>query len=159
MKHKDIATIADIENKCFYDSWNIDTIDSILQDKHTIGKVALYNGDVRGYNFYAPTKECFQILNLVVEPDHRRKSIGTYMIADMFKNSQHFKRNIDSWVCETKIDLLKFLKRHGFKPLMIVKDLFASGDGILMRFTSTEDKEIYDHYLEMVGDREFAVFD
>lgn len=158
MKQVDVPDVADIERECFTDNWSEDTISSILEDKKTIGKVALYQGNIRGYNFYLPTKECFQILNMVVDPSHRKKSIGTYMIADMFKNSEHFKRNIDAWVCESKTGMLLFLKRHGFKPIMLAKELFATGDGILMRFTSNDDYEIYDHYLEMVDDRDFTVF-
>lgn len=158
MKHKDIPTIADIENECFTDNWGEDYIASTLDDNHTIVKVATLEGTVRGYNFYTPTKECFQILNMAVEPEHRKKLIGTYMIADMFKNSEHFKRNIDSWVCETKIDMLAFLKKHGFKPIMLVKNLFTSGDGILMRFTFNSDFEIYDRYIKMIDDRQFTVF-
>lgn len=158
MKHKDAIAIADIESKCFSDSWDEDYIASTLDDNHTIVKVATLDDNVRGYNFYTPTEECVQILNMAVEPGYRKKSIGTYMIADMFKNSEHFKRNIDSWVCETKTDMLQFLKKHGFKPIMIVKNLFTSGDGILMRFTFNKDFEIYERYIKMIDDREFTVF-
>jgi len=158
MKHKDISIITDIERKCFTDSWNEDYIASTLDDNHTKVKVATLEDNVRGYNFYTPTEECVQILNMAVEPEYRKKSIGTYMIADMFKNSEHFKRNIDSWVCETKTDMLQFLKKHGFKPIMIVKNLFTSGDGILMRFTFNNDFEIYERYIKMIDDREFKVF-
>ena len=54
--------------------------------------------------------------------------------------------------------MLAFLKKHGFKPIMLVKNLFTSGDGILMRFTFNSDFEIYDRYVEMIDDRQFTVF-
>tara|TARA_R110000751_G_scaffold86486_6_gene172154 strand:+ start:278 stop:784 length:507 start_codon:yes stop_codon:yes gene_type:complete len=158
MRRKDVSTVADIERNCFEDNWDEQSIIEMLNDKTTIIKVASLDNHIRGYNFYMPTKECFQILNIAVEPGYRRKSVGAFMVADMFKNSNHFKRNIDAWVCERKIDVLLFLKKHGFKPLMLVEDLFATGDGILMRFSGTEDIEIYDHYIEMIGDRDFKAF-
>jgi len=153
MVDTDVDRVLDLENKSYQHPWDIDTLTNLFFDENVSSKVAEVNNKVEAYNFYSVNEKYYQIINLTVNPKKRRKKIATYLIADMFRTDLNniYNSSIDAWVNETKLPMLMLLKKNEFKAIGIAKYLFGEEDGILMRFSTNNDRNIPEEYLEMLS--------
>jgi len=72
----DSARIAELERVCFPDPWSAAGIREVLEAPHCLGYVAELDGVVVGYALARWVAETGEILNLAVEPAHRRRGIA-----------------------------------------------------------------------------------
>jgi ribosomal-protein-alanine N-acetyltransferase len=79
----DSARIAELERVCFPDPWSAAGIQEVLEAPHCLGYVAELNGVVVGYGLARWVAETGEILNLAVEPPHRRRGIAEALLGEI----------------------------------------------------------------------------
>jgi ribosomal-protein-alanine N-acetyltransferase len=79
----DAARIAELERVCFPDPWSAAGIREVLEAPHCLGYVAEVTGLVVGYALARWVEGTAEILNLAVEPDHRRRGIAEALLGGM----------------------------------------------------------------------------
>ena len=75
-----IKAIADIDRQAFDPSWTELDIRRLLQDANYAILTAHHEKQVVGYLVYSGRQGCFQIINITVHPDHRRRHVGSDLV-------------------------------------------------------------------------------
>ena len=79
----DAVRIAELERACFPDPWSAAGIREVLEAPQCLGCVAELNGIVVGYALARWVAGTGEILNLAVEPAHRRRGIAGDLLGGM----------------------------------------------------------------------------
>jgi len=157
----DFDQIIQIEKLSYINPWDTNILDEIFSNQMMVSRAITLNKTIVGYNFYIINEDYFQIINMTIDPEFARQKLATHLLGDMFKtdNVNNKNRYIDAWVNERYTPMLLFLKVNGFKPLMIAKHLFVNEeDGILMRFSLTNNTNIPTEYEEMLKEFDCIIF-
>jgi ribosomal protein S18 acetylase RimI-like enzyme len=112
------------------------------QFKNHVVLVALLNNVAVGYSIHSADKSGFQILDVAVVPDYRRKGIGRQLINKIIHSSGQSPAvpRIFCTVTETDIDSMKFFSHCGLAATGHI--LWEKGDGGLDAYEMALDKKI-----------------
>jgi ribosomal-protein-alanine N-acetyltransferase len=78
-READVPAVAALERRIFSDPWSPESFRHILSD---LAIVAESSGQVIGYFFARAAADLGEILNLAVDPDHRRQGIAEALLAE-----------------------------------------------------------------------------
>lgn len=161
MNEFDLDRIEYIERKSYANPWDIEILSDIFYHQNVTAKVAIFKSKVIAYNFYSTFDTYIQIINITVMPNKRKRNVATNLMGDLFKadSNNKYPKNIDAWVNEAKIPMLSFLRKHGFRPIGMAKQLFGKDDGILMRFGILNDFSIPKEYEDMLEEFKYVQFE
>ena len=76
----DTTRLAELERICFSDPWSPAGIREMVSATHTIALVALIKSSIVGYAIARWAADSGEILNLAVDPEHRREGIAARLI-------------------------------------------------------------------------------
>ena len=84
--NSDKLSILAIERKSYEFSWGREFFDSVLSCRSVIGKCVQFHGNSNeplGYMIYDLGKESIRLLNLAVNPIHRRRGVGSSLLTSL----------------------------------------------------------------------------
>ena len=76
----DAPRLAELERICFSDPWSPAGLREMISAPHSITLVALVGNAIAGYAIARHAADSGEILNLAVDPHHRRAGIGDRLI-------------------------------------------------------------------------------
>jgi ribosomal-protein-alanine acetyltransferase len=76
----DAPRLAALERTCFSDPWSPAGLRDLISAPQSIALVALTGDAIVGYAMARHAADSGEILNLAVDPDHRRKGIAAHLI-------------------------------------------------------------------------------
>lgn len=139
---RDVPEFLDIEQRSFEYAWTEEDLLNTMRRRDCIGMVAESKDKVIGYIFYILGDKFFEIINLCVNPNCRRKGIGTQMVNRLKSKLSTYRRTkVYGYIRETNLVAHQFFKACGFKAERIAQRYFedSSEDAYLFSY------RIHDH--------------
>lgn len=104
--------------------WGEERFIDVLRQRNVIGMVIIESpyamqedlGSVRGFFIYGWRKQTMQLLNIGIDPTHRRKGLGTAIVDKLKSKLSERKLIVD--VPETDLAMQLFLKANGLMATM-----------------------------------------
>jgi ribosomal-protein-alanine N-acetyltransferase len=138
----DMPEVLDIERRSFEFYWTEEDFLCCLRQRNCIGMVAEYNKRTVGFMIYELHKTKLNVLNFAVDPEFRRRAIGTQMIEKLVdKLSRQRRQEIVLELRESNLKAQLFFKRMGFKARLILRNWYNDTleNAYLMTLTTKED--------------------
>lgn len=137
MIQRDMPEILCIENAAAATPWTEEEFRACLHKRSCIGMVAEHGERVVGFMVYELTKGQFNLLNLAVHPQHRRKGIGQLLCAKLQSKLALDRRpSLRLVVPETNLPAQLFFRAVGVKATQVLRHHFATDeDGFVMEQT------------------------
>jgi Acetyltransferases len=76
----DATTLSILERRCFSDPWSAEGFREVLSTPVCFGLVAAMGKDLQGYFLARLVAGEAEVLNLAVDPDHRRRGVGRILL-------------------------------------------------------------------------------
>ena len=83
MKLSDLFTIGDMERRIFNDPWSVSSCRGALENPCVHAVVAEDEEGIAGYAFLMGTQDEAEILRIAVDPDKRRRHIGSALMDEL----------------------------------------------------------------------------
>ncbi len=146
MIRRDMPEVLSIESRAFDFPWREEEFIRSLRQRNRIGMVAESNQRIVGFMVYELHKNRLHILNLAVDYDFRKMSVGRQMI-DKLKRKLSFvsfdrRARIMLELRETNVDGCMFVKSQGFRAVRIMRDFYKdiAEDAYLFQFKHEADE-------------------
>jgi ribosomal-protein-alanine N-acetyltransferase len=137
MIRRDMSEVLDIEGSSFEFPWTEDDFVNCLRQRNCIGMVAEHDECVVGFMIYELHKSRLHIINFAVNPDYRRRGIGSQMLQKLVGKLSHQRRSkILLEVRETNLEAQLFFKKSSFRAVSVLRDFYddTTEDAYLMQF-------------------------
>lgn len=126
MIRRDMAEVLAIESECFEFPWLGDDFLRCLRERNCIGMVAELEDRVVGFMIYELHKNRIHVLNFAVAASHRRRGVGSQMLAKLIaKLSPHRRSRILLEVRETNLAAQLFFRENGFRAVSVLRSFYA----------------------------------
>lgn len=138
----DMPTVLRIENDSFDFAWTEDDFLCALRQKDCIGMVAEYDGEVVGFMVYQLHANKLSVLNLAVDPQFRRRGIGSQMVGKLkAKLSCQRRESIELETRESNLASQLFFRSENFRAVAILHGWYeeTNEDAYTMRFNLGEE--------------------
>jgi ribosomal-protein-alanine N-acetyltransferase len=146
---KDLFGMLNIEQKSFENPWTENTFLQCLRQRNFVAKVAYRvkkPEKVFGFMIYELRKEKINLINFVVDPNFRRKGMGSMMISQLLNIlSKDRKKEINFNIRETNLEGQLFLKARGFNATRDISRGYYADTG----------EDAY-HMVYKIGDRDIS---
>jgi [ribosomal protein S18]-alanine N-acetyltransferase len=120
---KDLDAVLEIENKSYLnDPWVKQDFIDHLKNRNCSGVVCVFEEKIVGYFLYEYDKEENRIINLAVDPLHRRKGFAKKMLNFIHNKSKN--KDMLTLVSDKELPNHLFLSAVGFKAIKIEKNYF-----------------------------------
>lgn len=126
--HRDMPRVHEIEQASFRHPWTPDDFKECLGGRHTIGRGIELDGELAGFMIYVFDPNEIRILNLAVDPHHRRQGLATQMLEWLHRNGTRRKRVV-AMAAEESLDAQLFLRTAGYRCVSIERDAFQTPSG------------------------------
>ena len=80
-----VEAIARLEKMCFSDPWSVNSITSEVHNPLSLWLVALEDGHLIGYVGSQSVLGWADMMNLAVDPDHRRKGVAEQLVLELIR--------------------------------------------------------------------------
>lgn len=137
MIRRDMSEVLDIEKGSFEFPWSEEDFIRCLRQRNCIGMVAEYDERVVGFMIYELHKNRLHILNFSVQPELRRRGVGTAMINKLVGKLSNQRRNrILLEIRETNLEAQLFFRDAGFRAINVLRDFYddSTEDAYLMQY-------------------------
>lgn len=125
MIRRDMAEVLDIENHSFEFPWCEDDFIRALQQRNCIGMVAEVEGRIVGFMVYELHKAQIHVLNFAVAREHRRRGVGSQMLAKLVsKLSNQRRTRIVLEVRETNLPAQLFFRSNDFRAISVLREFY-----------------------------------
>ncbi len=122
---RDLPEVLAIEEQSFEFPWSEAEFLECLKRRNCVGMVAQYNHTAVGYMIYELCKDKIHLLNLAVSPTHRRRGVGTQMVAKLIsKLTPEHRERIVLEVRETNLAAQLFFRANGFRAVSILHNFY-----------------------------------
>jgi [ribosomal protein S18]-alanine N-acetyltransferase len=144
MIRRDMPEVLAIEAESFEFPWLEDDFIRCLRQRNCIGMVAEYEDRVVGFMIYELHKTRIHVLNFAVADDHRRRGVGSQMLAKLAaKLSAQRRSRIVLEVRETNLDAQLFFRENGFRAVSVLHSYYADTpeDAYLMQYRYRPERQ------------------
>lgn len=94
---------------------------AILRKRGVIGTVCEIGSRIAGFMIYRPVGKSFELINLAVAPEMRRRRFGSEMMVRLKSNMPKYRVSaIDVNVTEENVEAQLFFQRNGFVATRII---------------------------------------
>ena len=134
---RDMHDVLRIEAESFEFPWCEDDFMNALRQRNCIGMVVDVGIDVVGFMIYELHANRIDVLKIAVDPQWRRKGIGTAMLDRLKDKLFHQRRNeVQMIVRESNLPALLWLQRNEFLAVELLPEHYeqTADDGIRMSF-------------------------
>ncbi len=134
---RDMPDVLRIEQQSFEHPWTEEDFLCCLRQRNCIGMVAEHEHEIVGSMIYELHKSRLHILNFAVDPEFRRRKVGSQMVARLIdKLSQQRRSEILLEVRERNLDAQLFFSRQNFRAISVLRRHYddTEEDAYLMRF-------------------------
>lgn len=119
-----IAGVKELLDSCFGDSaWSIDSIASQLSKQTSYCAVAVEEDKVVGYIAFEAVMDEGSIVELAVDPEHRRKGVGRKLV-ELMLTSCSGMRTVCLEVRASNIAAQALYRALDFRPITVRKDYY-----------------------------------
>ena len=133
MIRRDMPYVMDIESGSFESPWSEEDFIRCLNQKNVIGMSAEYDDQIIGFVLYELSKTRIRLIRVAVDPDCRRRGIGTQIIAKLAgKLSPERRRKIELDVMESNLVGQVFFRECGFLAILTIRGLHSDEDAYRM---------------------------
>ena len=120
--------IEEIEASCDWPIEDFDTFKGVFYADECVSLAGTYDDKLVAYAILEVSKEHISVARLAVDPEFRRKGIGTQMLNYIIGMSLPGENQAVAFdTCETNLPAHLFLKRNGFKAVAVVRDYLGEG--------------------------------
>jgi len=143
MIRRDMPEVLAIESDSFEFPWTEDDFINCLRQRNCIGMVAEYDERVVGFMIYELNRTRIHVLNFAVAKAHRRRGIGSQMMAKLVgKLSSQRRSRITLEVRETNLPAQLFFRTNGFRAVAVLRQFYADTpeDAYLMQYRCQADE-------------------
>ncbi len=137
MIRRDMPEVLQAEQMSFDYAWTEEDFLRCLRQRNCIGMVAESGERVIGFMIYELHKAKLHILNFAVNPDWRRQSVGSQMVAKLIsKLSSHRRTRITLEVRESNLPGQVFFSKQGFRAVRVLRSFYEDSgeDAYLMEY-------------------------
>jgi [ribosomal protein S18]-alanine N-acetyltransferase len=125
----DFERVLELENQNFEFPWSEEDLLSCLKMARVIGMVIEYHHEVIGYMIYELNKDHITLLNIAVESDFQRQSVGSQLLKRLMKKLSFSKRGrMTVTVRESNLPAQMFFSAHDFRATSILKKSYEEND-------------------------------
>lgn len=129
MTLSDLNQIANKLETEFDNFWNASILESELKNALSKYIVAKIETEIVGFAGVIDTLEQFEITNIVVKKDFRKKGIGNKLLAELIKFAKtNNKDKIILEVNKTNLPAIKLYEKNGFKNVGVRKKYYNNTD-------------------------------
>lgn len=142
MIRRDMPAVAAIERESFEFPWSEDEFLRCLRQRNCIGMIAEYDERVVGFMIYELNKTKIHVLNFAVGKQHRRRGVGSQMIAKLIGKLSTQRRNrLVLEVRETNLPAQVFFRANGFRAISVLHEFYddTPEDAYLMQYRYRPD--------------------
>ena len=126
---KHCKQIAKIEAASFPIPWSTSELTAMINEANVLAFVAEIEEEVVGYIYISKDgPDCFEVVNLAVKEEHRRKGIASQMIEQLKKavSSKTMRCLLQAIVVDFNLPAQMFFKKLGFRATHILKGHYES---------------------------------
>lgn len=137
--YEDLPEILSLEETCFEFPWSEQDFIYYLNSNAASSLVVESDDEVIGYVVYSVDGDKMEILNLAVDPNFRRRGVGSEILAILREKSELTNRNkIVGHVREMNLAAQLFLRANGFIATEIKRGQYDETD---------EDCYLFEYFL------------
>jgi ribosomal-protein-alanine N-acetyltransferase len=126
---RDMPAVLGIEQRSFEFAWTEEHFLEYLRQRNCIGMVAECNQQILGFMIYELHKSKLRILNFAVDPEMRRRGVGTQMVQRLVdKLAQQRREEIELEVRETNLAAQLFFRQHHFRATEVLREHYEDTD-------------------------------
>ena len=130
MIRRDLVEVLGIEKLSFPEAWPKSVFVEHLRRRNTIGMVCELDDRVVGFMIYNSHKGYLDIINFAVDPEFRRRGVGTAMVNKLKgKLSPHRRTRLRLEVSDSNLPAHLFFKACGFRWIKTLRGQWSGGDG------------------------------
>jgi [ribosomal protein S18]-alanine N-acetyltransferase len=124
----DMKAVLAIERQSFPQPWEIQQFQYTLEKGLGVAFVAESEGRVVGYIFFELEPERYNVINLAVTPEYRRKGVGTKLMRFIIRKLRVDRRpDLHVAVSDRNLATHLFLKDIGFRAIEVQRGFFGHG--------------------------------
>ncbi|MBT4165662.1 ribosomal protein S18-alanine N-acetyltransferase [archaeon] len=124
---KDYSAVLSIETDSFEFQWLRKDFIRALNQTNIKGKVAEYEGKVKGFMIYELYKHKINIPNIATAADFLGKGVGSKMVSKLIKKLSFQRKNrITLEVRETNLPAQLFFRSQGFRATKILRNYYEN---------------------------------
>ena len=145
MIRRDMPEVLAIEAESFEFPWLEEDFIRCLRQRNCIGMVAEHDDRVVGFMIYELAKSRIQVLNFAAAARHRRRGVGTQMIAKLVgKLSAQRRTRIVLEVRETNLAAQLFFRAGGFRAVSVLRNYYEDTpeDAYVMQYRLYQQKAL-----------------
>jgi ribosomal-protein-alanine N-acetyltransferase len=115
LTYADLPQIIAIERRAFPTPWSLAMFVLELSKPAGVCLTALRGGEMLGYLICSRYDTVWHIMNVAVDPTHRRRGIATAMLADLFRRIDSRTARFTLEVRESNFAAIELYERYGFR--------------------------------------------
>jgi ribosomal-protein-alanine N-acetyltransferase len=115
LTYADLPQLIAIERRAFPTPWSMAMFVLELSKPAGVCLAAMRGGDMLGYLVCSRYDNVWHIMNVAVDPDHRRTGIATAMLTDLFRRIDSLTARFTLEVRESNVAAIELYERYGFR--------------------------------------------
>jgi len=124
MIRRDMPEVLAIEDEGFEFPWLEKEFHRVLQQRNFIGMVAEHEGRVVGFMICEVHKNRIHVLNFAVAADHRRRGVGSQMVAKLAQKRERLMLEVR----ERNLPAQLFFRENGFRAVSVLRAFYDDED-------------------------------
>ena len=143
MIRRDMPEVLAIEAESFEFPWLEEDFIRCLRQRNCIGMVAEHDDRVVGFMIYELARNRIQVLNLATAATHRRRGVGSQMVAKLVgKLSAQRRTRVTLEVRETNLRAQLFFRANGFRAVSVLRNYYEDTpeDAYVMQYRFRQEK-------------------
>jgi len=124
MSYPDVPRVLAVERRAFPTPWSLAMFVLEISKPGGICLLAVGDGEVLGYLICASYPDAYHLMNIAVDPDHRRKAIGRSLIDAMLERTGE-DANITLEVRVSNTPAITLYESYGFRSVGVRKRYYT----------------------------------
>jgi [ribosomal protein S18]-alanine N-acetyltransferase len=132
---RDLDTVEKIERASYPTPWSRSMFAAELRKPSALALGAYLDGDLVGYAFVSRYVDAWHVMNVAVDPEHRRRGVATELLQRLFEiTSADQRRGYTLEVRVSNTDAIRLYERLGFQSRGIRRGYYTDNreDALIM---------------------------
>ena len=124
LRRLDLPDVLEIERASFAAPWSEADFDATLRRPYCFGLAAEQWQSLCGYLLGALDGKYVHLLNMAVAPVHRRRGVGSRLLAEVVDRLRPSGRRLMAVLGERNVPAQLFYRAHGFRAVGVLRDFW-----------------------------------